>query len=419
MILNIFFHINQKSLITANFCLMSCISKPDLREQCVKILMNHRFLVTRNIEGSMNQTDVIPIPHFEPNLLIELSKAVKSIFMNEPVMLKINDPIVVVGDIHGHLFDLERIFVNFGNPPMQRYLFLGDLVDRGEFNTETVVLLLAMKYLYPQNIFFIRGNHEFFSTSASGGFADEVEQLYPFSRLFNYFMDTFSYMPISALLFDKILCVHGGPCPDLVCLSQLETIERPIIDFDNPLICGLLWSDPSFNNPNYSPSRRKKGWLFGHYVLNCFLKANNLKMLVRGHECVQNGYEKCFDDQLLTIFSASNYCGCTGNKSSVVMFRNADSCEPVVMEPIKYIKRSSTTYSEPIETTNKELNDLKISSSLKLSSIVIGQVVHPFKPLIRHLHSAHRLKNITRRRRRKTGTGSSLPVFHIDISSSP
>jgi len=35
-----------------------------------------------------------------------------------------------VGDLHGDYSMLLRIFARFGRPPEQRYLFLGDFVDR-------------------------------------------------------------------------------------------------------------------------------------------------------------------------------------------------------------------------------------------------------------------------------------------------
>jgi serine/threonine-protein phosphatase PP1 catalytic subunit len=51
-------------------------------------------------------------------------------------------------------------------------------------------------------------------------------------------------MPISALVDDKILCMHGGLSPELVNVNQLQNINRPTEVPENGLLCDLLWSDP-------------------------------------------------------------------------------------------------------------------------------------------------------------------------------
>ena len=37
----------------------------------------------------------------------------------------------------------------------------------------------------------------------------------------------FNWMPVAALVEDKIFCVHGGLSPDLITLDQLHKIVRP------------------------------------------------------------------------------------------------------------------------------------------------------------------------------------------------
>lgn len=224
-----------------------------------------------------------------------------------------------------------------------KYLLLGDLVDRGEFSVETIILTLVLKILYPESFYIIRGNHEFEFLCTQCGFSTQLQAEYGPDML-QRFLTTFSYIPLAAKIDTNILCVHGGLGPNCFSVNQISKIERPIQDFNDELLNALLWSDPSKETSTFSPSNRGTGYFFGDSALKEFVYQNDLKLLIRAHECVMEGYEYNFDGQCLTVFSASNYCGLMNNKCAVIHIINPSTIKEYQFPPLSYLKRDNVMF---------------------------------------------------------------------------
>ncbi|VDP89436.1 unnamed protein product [Echinostoma caproni] len=59
-----------------------------------------------------------------------MAQSVREVFMMEPILLQVNAPVTIIGDLHGQYEDLLRYIKRCGKPPDTKYLFLGDYVDR-------------------------------------------------------------------------------------------------------------------------------------------------------------------------------------------------------------------------------------------------------------------------------------------------
>ena len=51
----------------------------------------------------------------------------------ESTLLELESPIKITGDFHGQYYDMLRLFeISGGPPPINKFLLIGDFVDRGK-----------------------------------------------------------------------------------------------------------------------------------------------------------------------------------------------------------------------------------------------------------------------------------------------
>ena len=260
------------------------------------------------------------------------------IIKEQKMLVELEAPLHVCGDIHGQYYDLLRIFEHCGYPGEYNYLFLGDYVDRGKQSLETVCLLLCYKIKYPTKVTLLRGNHESSVTNRIYGFYDECKRRYNV-RIWRSFTDLFNFLPVAAIIDDKILCMHGGLSPELKNLQNIESISRPTDIPDSGLLCDLLWSDPDKVVLEYDENDRGVSVIFGEKVVEDFNKKNDLDLIIRAHQVVDEGYEFFAKRQLITIFSAPNYCGEFDNSAGIMIIDESLTCSLKVLRPVENLKK--------------------------------------------------------------------------------
>lgn len=270
-------------------------------------------------EGKISKRDFLTI----------LSK-VEEIFSREPNLIEVQDPITVVGDIHGQYYDLLKVLEIGGNPETTKYLFLGDYVDRGMFSIEVIITLFSLKINYPHTTIMIRGNHESRQMTSMFSFREECIIKYDL-EVYEAIMKTFDMLPIACLMNNSFLAVHGGISPLLQFLSDINAVNRKMEPPRSGLLCDLLWSDPVNTNDGKLPEAYKNNesrgcsFYFGATATKKILKNNDLVSIIRAHEVQKDGYKMQFWNgndfpSVITIFSAPNYCDCYKNKGAIIKF---------------------------------------------------------------------------------------------------
>jgi len=272
----------------------------------------------------------VQVPESQIELLCH---QVRGVLHEQPMLLELDAPMRICGDIHGQYYDLLRIFEYCGTPEDQNYLFMGDYVDRGKNSIETVLLLLAYKAKYYENFFLLRGNHESSQINRLYGFFDECKRRYSV-KLWKTFGDVFNFLPVSAVIDDRIICMHGGLSPELTSLEQIRQLVRPVEVPDTGLLCDLLWSDPDKETVAWGENDRGVSFTFGPEIVRSVLKRLDLDLICRAHQVVEDGYEFFAGRSLVTVFSAPNYCGEFDNAGAVMSIDAELTCSFKVLRPI-------------------------------------------------------------------------------------
>lgn len=219
---------------------------------------------------------------------------------------------VVIGDIHGDLdtliqilsrVDIERILKSNG-----LLVFLGDYVDRGDKQLETLLLVALLKKRYGENVITLRGNHEppSFLPVYPHDYPEILREMYgeDGEKIYRVSREIFDLLPYAAVCEGVAAFLHGGipvfsteVCGyDVKCILDADSSEKVLEE--------ILWNDP-IEDPDvdYMPSPRGAGFLWGEVVTSMFIRKTGVKIVVRGHEPVWDGYKLNHGMRVLTVFS--------------------------------------------------------------------------------------------------------------------
>lgn len=133
--------------------------------------------------------------------------------------------------------------------------------------------------------------------------------------------------------------MHGGISPELHNLDQIKKIKRPTDIPEQGLLCDLLWADPDKENEGWHENERGVSVTFSASIVESFLKKHDLDLIVRAHQVVEEGYEFFADRQLVTLFSAPNYCMEFDNAGAVMTIDETLMCSFKILKP--YIKKKT------------------------------------------------------------------------------
>ena len=247
----------------------------------------------------------------------------KEILNKRENIAKLKAPITICGCINAHYEELKDIFKICGDASNTQYLFLGDYINKGWNSLSVVMLLMVLLAKYQSNITLLRGNHDSRMMSNPYGFYNECIKKYSKPDEGNYIFEKinelFDLFQLAAVIDNKIFCVHGGLSPKIKKIEEINQIDRKLEIPREGIIPDLIWSDPSLEIMEYSPSSKGAGQFYGEKAVNDFFQENNnLSIIIRSHTLVMEGYQYQFNNKLLTIFSAPLYAGRIENIGAVL-----------------------------------------------------------------------------------------------------
>ena len=237
------------------------------------------------------------------------------------------DPVLIIGNLNGYVFNLYKTIMDNGLPPTKKYLFLGNIIGEGkeeDFSFETLLFVLALKVRYPKDVFVIRGvnEHNFIKTQ------DYVSP----SLLRNYFTpqiqeelnDLFKSLPLAAHVCETFYCVNHGFPRDL---NQVDQINRFKMARNDSLSLEMFYDGA-------------QKYIKDEAFLDCLFEQYNLRMIIMCKNFVEGGVMPEVDGRINYFYTGYN----ANDISSTLMIYDQETLDAIDIEEACLIKKSEVKY---------------------------------------------------------------------------
>ena len=112
------------------------------------------------------------------------------------------------------------------------------------------------------------------------------------NSVFRAICDLFNYLPLAALIENKIFCVHSGIGENVKSLDDIMSIKKPYTVYDNPIVLDLLWSMPEelkyeYTANNLTTNLRKR--YYNENLINEFMKNNKITYIIGTSKYLKTG----------------------------------------------------------------------------------------------------------------------------------
>ncbi len=257
-------------------------------------------------------------------LFIVTQKTIPNLVYLDKISKNFSD-VLIVGDIHGDLDSLLKIIEPFLQENVASLLFLGDYVDRGDYNFLCLLLIVSLSIAWPERVVLLRGNHEDVDINQIFGFYQELEIFFPISSEFQKVLSSideiYNHMSLIAITPQNSVCMHAGIPKTLTNLGLFDHFPKPhskmnrnYAEFSPTHIkkafeafVQIRWNDPT-KVPKFPTARSYHGYYFyNRDDTYAFLEENHQQRIIKSHESLRGGFQEMFDNRLYHIFSTEPY----------------------------------------------------------------------------------------------------------------
>lgn len=250
-----------------------------------------------------------------------------------------NSEYFLVGDIHSDCYSVQSIlektdfFARAYKGEDIKIIFIGDYVDRGKSHFKLLQHILTLKYLFPENIFLQKGNHDtgkLIDGKIKMGVRKSAKSLekdwfllylynlvnknpsLPF-EIINSYLKFFDSLSVLSFIVhkEKILMVAHAGIPRYRGKEDFYSYINSISDLTNEevkdhlgktIVNNIIWSDPTTAEKDLKENKGRFKFTQEHF--DEFRKLIGFDTFVRGHEVETRGYKSIFDENFITIFSS-------------------------------------------------------------------------------------------------------------------